>query len=505
MISAALLVARDGDDALLDAQEHWIRATIGVALSEKPDRLEGSSDQILFNRPALAACALAHLWHRKRLAADRNALIGVALRSDRSAPTAFAAARVIILATDWRLLKAAMRAAFTSCRWRWHPWNEDISIQQRFEEEKAAANKRAAAAEIAWLDGGPEPEWPAFPEERPNVRAHIRLRASGKAASEDNDADGYPTAGGATIHADGQTAARWVKLLTTGREPGTAWHDEIVDAYAAWSAGINGYGLPQEAEISDQHTDWNNQFYALLGIVLMNESRLDFDQQVEKVTSLPDQPFLGITEALIHSADVTYFNEAHRTPERAVELRARVVDRTQKVFGWTQQSRPGDLSIDRNMAGGVAHLLMNNYNPFSQTQSYLVPAVFDRVDPLLDALRPLLPGGPTAFVALCTMNTLLAAPRARHIDFLLSAAEAWHERFPGNQAIWIALGIGNKIVDWFERVIIEEPSLLARGHPHSARIDVLFGRLVKLGVPEAHDMEMRIEREHGTSGGLESH
>jgi hypothetical protein len=505
LIAAALLVARDGDDSLLDAQEHWVRAMIDRALSENSDRHEGSGDVILFNRPALAACALAHLWHRKRMSADRDALIAIATRPDRSAPTAFAAALNVILSTDSRLLKAAMRAAFASCRWRWHPWDEDTSIQERFEEEKAAADARAVAAEVAWLEGGPEPEWPIFPEESPAIRPHIRLPDSGEQpylGGEDADSHATSTAGDAKIQADSQTAARWLKLLTARVEPAVAWRDEIVDTYAAWSARINGFGLPPETEVNERNSDWNNQFYTLLGISLMDASPPRFEKQLQQVTGLPDRAFVDAAEALIHAADVTYFNDVQQTSERAVELRTQLVQRTQNLHGWTRRPRPGDLSVEREIVGVVAKLLMNTYNPFSQTQSYLVPAVFDRVDPLLDPLRSLLPSGPTPFVALCTMNMLLVAPRARHIDFLLSGAEAWLERFPRDQAMWLTLGIGSKIVDWFEKVIVEEPGLLGRDHSHSAGIDAVLGRLVDLGVPEAHEMEQRIESERCASGKL---
>src|SRR3546814_13574289 len=68
------------------------------------------------------------------------------------------------------------------------------------------------------------------------------------------------------------------------------------------------------------------------------------------------------------------------------------------------------------------------HNLIGGTTSYLVPAVFDRIDPILEVLRPFVRGGPTPFVALCTMHMLLVAPRVRHLDFLLHAAEEWLER-----------------------------------------------------------------------------
>jgi hypothetical protein len=45
---------------------------------------------------------------------------------------------------------------------------------------------------------------------------------------------------------------------------------------------------------------------------------------------------------------------------------------------------------------------------------------------------------------------------------------------------------------------VEDPSLLRRDHPERARIDVMLGRLVSLGVSEAHEIERRIEAEQAS-------
>jgi hypothetical protein len=98
--------------------------------------------------------------------------------------------------------------------------------------------------------------------------------------------------------------------------------------------------------------------------------------------------------------------------------------------------------------GTIAKMLLNTYQPFNGRQSYPPRALFDRIDPLLVAMRRLLPGGPTACDGLCTMNVLLVLPRARHLSFLLEATEAWFGRTPG-AGLWVNLGIGRNVVKWF--------------------------------------------------------
>jgi len=61
--------------------------------------------------------------------------------------------------------------------------------------------------------------------------------------------------------------------------------------------------------------------------------------------------------------------------------------------------------------------------------------------------------------------------------------------------MWHSLGIGRKVTQWFEKAAEENVTLLRRGHPECARIEAVLGRLVSLGVSEAHEIEQRIAAE----------
>ena len=90
------------------------------------------------------------------------------------------------------------------------------------------------------------------------------------------------------------------------------------------------------------------------------------------------------------------------------------------------------------------------------------------------------------------MNLLLVTPRARHLDFLLDAVEAWFGRTDA-ASLWLATGIGGQVMKWFDAAISEDPSLLTPAHPSRDRIDSVLGKLVRIGVAEAHEMEQRVE------------
>jgi ABC-type cobalamin/Fe3+-siderophores transport system ATPase subunit len=494
LIASAMLVARDGEDDLLDAHEDWVREVIRRALTVDKDRYSGSNETLRFNAHALAALALLHLWRRRGRKEDRDALVSIAARRDLAGRPAFAAALPMIADKDPRILKAAMRAAFAGLVWRWHPYDEDETVQRSFDVKRSVSVQAAVAAEIAWLDGSEEPAWPAFPDEKPIIRSSHRIRVprssnppqEGDEAEKASDAD-------TNIHIDSQSAASWLRLLNQPNATHFSWGPEIVEAYSSWSAKINGLGHPPEAETDRSPSEWNAQFYALFAETLMHAPQEQFDLLVEQITALPDEPFGDVAEAVLHAADVLYFNDASRSPERPIELRARMATRTMALWRWRSNYSPGDLSIDHHTGGVVAKILLNTHNPIGGTRSYLVPAVADRLDPLLEPMSPLQVGGPTTFVALCTMNMLLVAPRARHLEFVLAAVEAWFERVPSDAALWITMGIGRKIVDWFEAAIVEEPGLLTPAHPQRIRIDRVLGQLVSVGIAEAYELEKQVE------------
>ena len=498
LIATAMLVARDGDDALLDEHEAWVRAVIAKALEEEIDPY-GSSEMLQFNRPGMGICALIHLWHRRRLPTDRNCLIETAARTDRAGVPAFAAALASVSETDPRVLKSVIRIAFACRRWRWHPYDEDPADGAAYETEKARRDGEAAATEIAWLDGGPEPAWPVLPEEAPSIRNGSRLRLSTDGDGIDVDGDDevwVPRSESPSIHVDAQGIAKWLGLLNVKTKGTFGWYEELIDAYGLWSARLNGHGYSARAELDRTPDDWNHQFYVLFAAMLMDADEARFERHLRPIVELPDRSFCDVLDTLVHAADVRYFNDRDRSADRARDLRGRLVARTIGLARWARDSRPGDLRIGFETGPVIAKLLMNIYNPFASTESYLVPAVIDRLDPLLDTLRPLLSGGPTPFVAMCMMNSLSVAPTVRHLDFLLFAVETWLDVTQTDPSMWHSLGVGRKVTQWFEKAADEDVTLLWRGYPERARIDAVLGRLVSLGLSEAHEIEQRISAEH---------
>jgi len=500
LISTAMMVARDGDDVLLDEHEDWVRAVIAKALAEEVDRY-GSNKMLDYHRPAQGICALIHLWRRRRRVEDRDHLLRTVARQDQAAVIAMTASNERIKDADPRLIKAAVRIAFTCCRWRWHPYDEDANARDAYEKEKEKRDTEAIAAEIAWFDGGPEPNWPELPDEKPSFSRQPRavLSPTGSWVEIEHEDDFFRRSSkAAAVGVDHQSLAQWLGTLNVEGAALPIWYEEIVNACASWSSRLNGHGYSADAKLNQTPDAWNHQFYSLAASALMDATQDRYEWILQPIIEMPDRSFCDVAETLILAADARYFNEPDRPSDRAFALRQRLVTRTLTLDRWSWDRRRGDLGIDIEIGPTIGMLLMNLHNSFFGTKTYLVPAVFDRVDPLLETVRPMMRGGPTAFIVLCTMNTLNVAPTARHLDFLLFAVETWLEVTNGDRAMWNELGIGRKIAEWLEAAAAEDPSLYRQAHPSRSRIDAILGRLVSLGVSKAHDLELRIQAETNT-------
>lgn len=233
LIATAMLVMRDGADALLVQHDTWIRAVIAKAVEEERDHY-GSAERLSFNRPGLGLCALIHLWHRRRQLADRNLVVEAAARKDCAAVPAYAATLALINETDPRVFKSALRIAFACLRWRWHPHDEDAADRDAHNTEKARRDEVAVAAEIAWLDGGAEPAWPILPEEKPSLRNRscVRLSTDGASIEFKRDEDVFELRSArASIHVDTKGIAAWLCLLNSGTSATPNWYGEVIETY----------------------------------------------------------------------------------------------------------------------------------------------------------------------------------------------------------------------------------------------------------------------------------
>ncbi|TZG33447.1 hypothetical protein [Agrobacterium sp. B1(2019)] len=494
LASIAVLVSRDGDDALVDEFEDWVRAVAAEILGGPTDRIGAMRDTLSYNRPALAITAILHLWLRKGLVADRNLVLELAARDDRGGAPAFSAALSKIVEKDARLVKAALRIAFQFSRYTHNKWEQtrgEAEAAQRLRDDRV---ERAVAAEIAWLEGGAEPEWPEFVPERPSVRRPFRIgRRVPDVEKLDVKIDEMEEAEDFPEFTDSQMAAAWLLAVRAHLHSEIiSWLPAVVENYAQWTANANGLGLDANTDLDRPPSEWNQQYYQLVARLMMEGPNSSFEEAMSLLIGLPDSSFARTADIVLFASDVWYFNNSEHSAERPVMVREEIGQRLADCEFWQRERRRGDLSISHESGPILANFFMNTHNPFGRTTSYLVPSIFDRIDSLLDVLSRYVGGGPTAIVAHFTMNTMSIRPRGRHLEFILAATEVWLERCPGDAGVWLELGLGRRIVHWLDVVAEEDGSILLPTHQHRIRMDRVIGTLIELGVAEAHDFEQKI-------------
>ncbi len=494
LASIAVLVTRDGDDSLVEEFEDWLRAVTTEILGWPADRIGAMRDTISHNRPALAITAILHLWLRKGLVADRNLLLELAARDDRGGAPAFAAALSKIVEKDARLVKAALRIAFQFSRYTHNKWEQSPAEAELARQVRDDRLARAVAAEIAWLEGGTEPEWPEFVPERLSVRRPFRIgRTTPAVEKPDVEIEDMEEVEEFPEFTDSQMAAAWLSAVRAHPHSEIeSWLPAVVENYAQWTANANGLGLDAITDLDQPPTEWNQQYYQLVARLMMEQPNSSFEEAMSLLIGLPDTSFARTADIVLFASDVWYFNNSQHSAERPVMLREQIGQRLADCEFWQRERRRGDLSISHESGPLLANFFMNTHNPFARTTSYLVPSIFDRIDPLLDVLSRYARVGPTAIVAHFTMNTMSVQPRARHLEFVLSATEVWLERCPDDAGVWLELGLGRRIVRWLDVAAEDDGTILTPTHQHRVRIDRIVGTLIELGVAEAHDFEQKI-------------
>ncbi|RVO96489.1 hypothetical protein [Sinorhizobium meliloti] len=500
LASIAVLVSRDGHDALVEEFEDWVRAVATEILGWPADRIGALRDTISHNRPALAITAILHLWLRKGLVADRNLLLELAARDDRGGAPAFAAALSKIVEKDARLVKAALRIAFQFSRYTHNKWEQTPAEAESAQLVRDGRRADAVAAEIAWLEGGAEPEWPAFVPERPSVRRPFRIgRRVHNVEKPDVNIEEMEEAEDFPEFSDSQMAAAWLSAVRAHPHSDIeSWLPAVVENYAQWTANANGLGLDADADLDQPPSEWNQQYYTLVARLMMEGSISSFEGAMSRLVGLPDTSFARTAGIVLFASDVWYFNSSDHSAERPIMVREQIGQRLADCEFWQRERRRGDLSISFESGPLLANFFMNSYNPMGRTTSYLVPSIFDRIDALLDVLSRYVGGGPTAILAHFTMNTMSVRPRARHLEFVLAATEVWLERCPGDAGVWLELGLGRRLVHWVDVAAQEDGSILAPTHQHRIRMDRIIGKFIELGVAEAHDFEQRIALSSGS-------
>ncbi len=492
VVTAAMIVMRDGDDALRAEHGEWARSQLDktlAALDDDPARqIRGG---LRFNPTAIAYAGLIQALRHRSTSEDVRSLLEVAATGNHAAAHGFGTSATVLANVDSRLPRAVLRCAFSASVVENRAWDES---QEELDARKARGHERAraaVAAEIAWLgDKGPEPTWPIFPLEQARPRRRLRLPGT------PIDRPEPPEAPAPTEHVDHQAAALWLRQVRALSHDDTRpWLREIVKAYMNWTSLANGANLDEGDETAHPPSEWDDAFFAAVARCVVGLSTPEATElAVRHIVALPDRNFYDVLVDFLRSIDAVYFEGCNIPTQVAVDIRRALADHMLTTLGWERLNRSRDSSIEMHIGPAIAVLFFNDHNFGQGSKCYLHEKGVDRLVPFLPILGKLVSKGPSPFVALVLLNLLEVAPRAEQLDVLVAAGSAWIEAYPDFRQLWIDQGVGRRWCLSMEAIRARSPTSFRTSAPLRPAIDTLVASLIALGVPEASLLEEELSK-----------
>ncbi|MDC7690375.1 hypothetical protein [Vogesella indigofera] len=494
VVTAAMIVMRDGDDALRAEHGEWARSQLDKTLAAPDDdpgrQMRGG---LRFNPTAIAYAGLIHALRHRSTPEDVQSLLEVSATGNHAAAHGFGTSAAVLADVDSRLPRAVLRCAFSASVVENRAWNvsqEEVDARKARSHERARA---AVAAEMAWIGGeGPEPTWPTFPVEQARPKRRLRLPGARIGTPEPPEVPAPSPA----EHVNHQAAALWLRQVRALSHDDThPWLSEIVKAYMPWTAHANGANLEDGDETDHPPSEWNNTFFAAVARCVVGLSRLEATVlAVRHIVALPDRNFYDVLVDFLRSIDEVYFEGDNIPTQVAVDIRCALADHMLTTRGWQRLGRSRDLSIEMHIGPAIAVLFFNEHMFGQGSKCYLFEKGVERVGPFLPVLGKLVSKGPSPFVALVLLNLLEVAPRAEQLDVLVGAGSAWIEAYPDFRQLWIDHGVGRRWCLLMEAILARSPISFSHSAPLRPAIDTLVASLIALGVPEATRLEEELSK-----------
>ena len=172
-----------------------------------------------------------------------------------------------------------------------------------------------------------------------------------------------------------------------------------------------------------------------------------------------------------------------------MHIRATIAHRLMTSRQWEWQRCDLSDSITSYLGPAIAVLLFNDFGHFQPAKCYLLPKGIDRLEPSLPLLQELAESGPFLFMATTLLNLLEVSPRPAHLGLIRAAAKSWLAAHPDSRGFWIEHSIGRRVCSVLAAILAIDPGLFAPDQRARQEIDDFLGRLVRLGVSEAHRLE----------------
>lgn len=485
VVSAAVIAARDGGAELVAVHEDWMRTTFAHAFEGKEDPVHRMRSGLQYNPIAIAFVGTSLLLKNRFEMADVRALLEAAGSGNPAAAQGFAAE--LLAAVDERLPRALLRCAFCAYVQPERQWNMPEEYYKARQEAHRQEVRAAIEAEISWLERKQaEPAWPAFEITHVYSRHHFSGSAR-RAFREEREAK-------PARYTDHQSAALWLGKATPVFDVSARpWLRDLAKAYSDWTALANGAELEGDDDPDRTPHDWNQAYFNLLARCLPGLTIPQVDEfALALVLRLPGEAFLDITAIFLRSVDDVYFNGRSLGDAEAVHIRATLSSRLMKSRQWEWQRRDLSDSVTMHLGPAIASILFNDYSSLVPPKCYLLPKAIERLDLFLPSLEVMANSGPFLFMVMVLLNLLEVAPRPSHLNLIRRSAGSWLAAHPENREFWVGHAVGRRVCTLLEAILAVDPGPFAADQPARRDIDDFLGRLIRLGVAEAHRLQESI-------------
>ena len=489
IVSAAMIAARDGDPDLIHDHRDWIRATFRHTLERKSDQTHRWRDGLRFNPNAIAFAGTALLLRNRFDLADVRSLLAAAGSDDPAGAHGFYEVATVLAEIDERLPRAVLRCAFATCIQPRLPWDMPKEEQTAIQEAHRREVSRVIESELRWLeDKGEEPPWPSFEPRHPRSRHRYLASTRQSGQVEEYVAPKQYT--------DYQAAALWLgkckSILDVERRP---WLREMASSYAAWTEIANGSELGENDDPERVPHEWNYAYWDLLAHCLPGLTIPQIDKfALRLVLKLPGEAFLDATAAFLRSVDDVYFNHGTLGDAEASHVRSTLGGRVMRSRLWEWHATQQRDSVSSHLGPAVATLLFNDGGSFQPPRCYLTPKGIERLGPFLPLLQEMAQKGPFLFMVTTLLNLLEVSPNTSQLGLVTGVGTCWIAAYPDSAEFWVGQAVGRRVCKVIETILALDPDSLTSDQQARQQIDVLLGKLVRLGISEAHRVEEALRK-----------
>jgi hypothetical protein len=285
----------------------------------------------------------------------------------------------------------------------------------------------------------------------------------------------------------------WLSLFTPGDGTRTDWMPHVVETYSSWTAEANGAALDRCADVDNPPREWNPIYWRLVArcVAAWDDATLD-RFCLHPLRGLPDEAFLDAMSDFLRSLDFLYLTGKGPTTERAVAIRAALVQQFRATRQFKQLTARHDHFIERHTGEALQAFFFNRVAFRGRPECYVPQSDARKLLPFMPVLQALAIDGASLGAAIVATALLDTVVFPEFSSFGVALAEAWMARFADDSEFWIDNGIGKRWCDWLKSVYAVSSTAFAPDTSLRRDTERILSDMARVGVAEASQLEVML-------------